>query len=370
MVKTSDVIVNQAVEKAMAGFLNEEGKTNILVVGATGSGKSSLVNRVFQIDFAKTGVGTPVTQATTKYEVDDFPITLFDTKGYEVATDEHKRFITEMESYMKDSKKKMDEQIHMIWYCIAASGHRVTETDLAMLKKFSDINKPVCVVLTKSDITAVSDVNTLMQVLDEHGFDSFAVSSRAGIQLPKLMEWTYNHLDDAVKWAFLRAQQVNVELKRTEINKAIRQHATMAFGVGFTPIPFADGPILLANQGVMINRVLKGYGLDGLFGNFENLIGTLGVGQIVSQLGRYLVAQILKFVPGVGTVAGGMINGSVATSLTIALGLTVSEISYRVAIAKLQDENLDVESFMKSIPMDEIKGLFEQFVKDELKRNK
>ncbi|CEA00733.1 GTPase Era [Metalysinibacillus saudimassiliensis] len=369
MVKTSDVIVNQAVEKAMESFLEEQGKTNILVVGATGSGKSTLVNHVFGVDFAATGVGTPVTQATTKYEVEDFPITLFDTKGYEVATEEHERFIAEMEGYMKDATKHIEQQIHMVWYCIPASGHRITPMDIAMLKKFRATNKPVCVVFTKGDIASVETVDALMKVVADEGFASFVVSQKMPLQLPKLMEWTYNHLDTAVRFSFLRAQQVNVELKRSEINKAIRQHATVSFGVGFTPIPFADGPILLANQGVMINRVLKGYGLDGLFGNFENLIGTLGIGEIVSQLGRYLVAQVLKFIPGVGTIAGGMINGSVATSITIALGLTVSEISYRVALAKLQDENLDVESYMKNnIPIDEIKGLFEKFVKEELKK--
>lgn len=41
---------------------------------------------------------------------------------------------------------------------------------------------------------------------------------------------------------------------------------------------------------------------------------------VVVGLGRSLVGNVLKFVPAVGTIAGGAINATVATTITEALG--------------------------------------------------
>lgn len=50
------------------------------------------------------------------------------------------------------------------------------------------------------------------------------------------------------------------------------------------------------------------------------------------------------------------------------LGLTVSEIGYRIAKAKMNDENLDIEKFMETYVTPEVvNSLFEQFFKKELK---
>lgn len=371
MVEMNEQQLNNAIKNSMEQLMKEEGSANILVVGATGVGKSSLVNKVFNIDFVKTGVGKPVTQETTKYEVEGIPINLFDTKGYEIASEEHQRFISEMHSYMNDATKKPEDQIHMVWYVIAASGHRITDMDLQMLQEFKNTGKPVCVVFTKCDLASEETVQNLQQVLNDASVTNFYVSTNLPamnyLQLNDLIEWTYNNMADSVKWAFLRSQKANLELTKQEVNKAIRNHALASFGIGFSPIPFTDGPILLANQGVMISRILNKYGLDGLFAHIETLIGALGIGQLVSQLGRYVVAQIVKFIPGIGTIAGGLINGTVATAITVSLGFTISEIGYQVAKAKLADEHLDVEAFIKkNFSPEMVQSLFEQFVKKEI----
>lgn len=55
-------------------------KTNIMLVGATGAGKSSTVNALFDMDVAKVGVGVdPETMAITKFELDN--LVLWDTPG-------------------------------------------------------------------------------------------------------------------------------------------------------------------------------------------------------------------------------------------------------------------------------------------------
>ncbi len=362
-------LMEQQIEKALHSFLKEDGHANILVVGATGAGKSALVNKVFNVDFSKVGVGKPVTQQTTRYTVDSMPISLFDTKGYEIASEEHERFLREMHHYMTDRHQKIEDQIHMIWYCISAPNSRVTDMDLAMINEFKKTGKPITVIFTKADASTLDDLQQMEQILDAidipHFYVSTIMDAQQNFQMNALIDWTFEQIEPSVKYAFLRAQHFNIDLIKKEVNKAIRQHASASFAVGFTPIPFADGPILLANQGTMIRRIMKQYDLENDFESIQMMVGALGAGTLISNLGRYLVGQLAKFIPGAGSV----INGSVATAITVSLGFTVSEISYRIAKQKLQGK--DVSTFIKDLTsQDEVKELFNDFLKKEMKSKK
>ena len=59
-------------------------KANILIVGKTGVGKSTLINSIFREELAETGVGRPITQHLKKLSKEGLPITLYDTKGLEL----------------------------------------------------------------------------------------------------------------------------------------------------------------------------------------------------------------------------------------------------------------------------------------------
>lgn len=161
-------------------------------------------------------------------------------------------------------------------------------------------------------------------------------------------------------------QFAELEEVKEEVEKSIRRHVGIAFAVGFTPIPFADGPILLANQAKMLSKAMQRYDLGSLTRQIQTIVGALGLGQVVSQFGRYAVSQVAKFIPGVGTIAGGVINGAVASAITTALGLTISELSYRVKREMILDPDVSKKELIDRIfTKQEAKRLFDQYLKKE-----
>ena len=54
---------------------------NVLVVGKTGVGKSTLINNVFREPLAKVGQGKPVTKHFKKITKEGIPVNIYDTKG-------------------------------------------------------------------------------------------------------------------------------------------------------------------------------------------------------------------------------------------------------------------------------------------------
>ena len=67
--------------KLMKNFLQlKEQKINLMITGATGCGKSSTINALFNTEVAKVGVGVdPETMDITKYELDN--LVLWDSPG-------------------------------------------------------------------------------------------------------------------------------------------------------------------------------------------------------------------------------------------------------------------------------------------------
>lgn len=104
-------------------------RPNLMIVGGTGVGKSSLINHIFGKEIAKVGSGKPVTRGCHRYEDANIPLVIFDTEGYEVNAGETSagNFREKIIPEIKTRKSKvLDEQIHLIWYCLSVANHRVT----------------------------------------------------------------------------------------------------------------------------------------------------------------------------------------------------------------------------------------------------
>lgn len=106
------------------------------------------------------------------------------------------------------------------------------------------------------------------------------------------------------------------EKTRKKSHSIIHAASLTAAIIGFSPIPFSDAFLLVPVQLTMMARLHRLFGKSWSASLGKSLSREL----VVVGLGRSAVGNILKLVPGVGTVAGGAINAGVASTITETLG--------------------------------------------------
>lgn len=154
-------IVTEKVNGIKPNSMTSIRHNNVIVVGKTGVGKSTLLNEVLCLkegspDAAKTGIGKPVTQGKPKvYTSGDLRI--YDTKGIEVGkshgVDEMMRDVAEVVERTAHTNDP-DKCIHAIWYCVLTHGGRLEETEkealIKLMETYDGGNLPVVIVLTQT----------------------------------------------------------------------------------------------------------------------------------------------------------------------------------------------------------------------------
>ncbi|MCQ2859051.1 50S ribosome-binding GTPase [Helicobacter pylori] len=107
----------------------EKPKMNILLMGATGVGKSSLINALFGKEIAKAGVGKPITQHLEKYIDEQKGLILWDTKGIE--DKDYQNTMESLKKEMEDSFKTLDEKkaIDVAYLCVKETSGRIQERE-------------------------------------------------------------------------------------------------------------------------------------------------------------------------------------------------------------------------------------------------
>lgn len=144
MTITEDFNFADSVKDALQEALKERGHVNVLIAGATGVGKSTLINAIFQGDLAETGQGRPVTQNTQEIKKDGIPLSIFDSRGLEMA--DFSETMAALRSLLSERSRESDpkKHIHVAWVCILEGSNRVQKAEEDLVEMLADYNACYC----------------------------------------------------------------------------------------------------------------------------------------------------------------------------------------------------------------------------------
>ena len=316
------------INKAFTEAVRERGHVNVLIAGRTGVGKGTLINAVFQGNYATTGQGRPVTQETREIKKQGIPLSIFDTRGLEMA--DYQETLDALHTLILERQQDTDpnKHIHIAWLLIQEPGRRVEPAEIALHEMFHNAGLPVIGVITKAisdggfraevqrllpQTRGVQRVNSLEMVMD----GGFSVPAHG---LDELVDLTMECVPLGHQRAFAAAQKASIAQKVKHSRIVVNAAAATAAGIGAQPIPFADAFLLVPTQVGMITGITATFGMELTEGFISALVASAAGATAATYAGRALVGNLIQMFPGVGSAVGGAINAVTASTLTMALG--------------------------------------------------
>lgn len=157
-------------------------ETNVLILGKTGVGKTSLCNYIFGAEVMKTGAGRPVTGMGIFTETiplsPELVLHLYDSWGLEANKSERWKALIQ-EVLDQHDVREIKDWFHTIIYCLSAKSARVEDFDLDMIKALGKDGNPVLVVLTHCDVMNVETAIAAMRT---------AITTKTGVRNQDIVE--------------------------------------------------------------------------------------------------------------------------------------------------------------------------------------
>ena len=316
-------------------------KGNVLVIGNSGVGKSTLINAVLGESLAETSCGAEGTTKELKiYENTELPFRLIDTAGFEPSWLKEFQAIQAVKKWSKESidDKKSDNKISAIWFCIDGTSRKLFGKTISNLSKATKMweSVPIIVVITKSysvperkeNIQMVEDafagqkdVKNLKGIIPlvaaTYVLNDAAYAAPEGIT--ELIDKTNEILPEGIRAAEHDIYSYKLKRKNVMAQSVIGTATTAGIIVGAVPIPFADAMILTPTEVVEVNAlgVVYEIGKDEKSKRFINSIievGTVGAAAKAS-------ISAIKAIPGIN-IAASVLNAVIAGVFVATIGET------------------------------------------------
>lgn len=365
-------------------------KANVVVVGNSGVGKSTLINSVFQSDeLARTGIGESTTKELRVYESKELAFRLIDTMGFEPGFMNQNNAIRAIKKWSKDSIKNEDQdrQVHMIWYCIDGTSKKMFRKNIDMLAKATAIWKsvPIIVVITKSYSKPEREENVEMvyRAFQAHKklWDNlkavipvvartYKIDADNNINvvpdgLGELLAETEKYIPEGLVASVKDKADYELQQKRVLSHSVVGTSVLAGITIGLTPIPFADGALLTPLEVGLIKGLSKIYNVE--YDNNTELLQTIVNAGAAGIIGKTALSG-LKAVPGIN-IAGEVLNAIVAGSVIAALGEGCAYIFEQIYLGNKSTTDIEwVKKILESKAAESIAGHMDGIAADYIKK--
>lgn len=312
-------------------------KGNVLIIGNSGVGKSTLINALLGEECAKTGWG--INGTTDKLEIfenNELPFRIIDTIGFEPNFIRKFKAIDAVKRWSKESAKKGNEnsQINLIWFCIDGTSSKLFDDTINSISQATKIWKsvPIVAIITKSYSKIEREKNIEMVtnafanqkqpknlkkiipvVAETYLIDENNYVAPEGIS--ELIEVTNELMPEGIKAAENDIYDYKLSRKRTLAQSIIGVSTASGAAVGAIPIPFADALILAPLEKVEIEAIGKIYEIEKGNNNLINTIIDIGT---VSAAAKGTI-DLIKAIPGINIISS-VLNAIIAAAFVAAIG--------------------------------------------------
>ena len=327
---------------------------NVLVIGNSGVGKSTLINAVLGKDAARVGSGTSgTTKGLEIYESETLPFRVIDTIGFEPGFLERRKAIRAVKKWSKESVRsketddaaKPDKTIHAIWFCVDGTTRKLFPQTIQSLSQATSMweSIPVIVVITKSYSILEREENiqlvynafasqkkvsknlkkVIPVVAETYNLNETAFAAPDG--LTELIEATNDLLPEGIKAAERDVSRFKLNRKRAHSHSVVAASAAAGAVVGAVPVPMPDAAILTPLEMTQINALASIYGIE----------RTSAAGIAAKS-----AANAIKAIPAIN-LAASVVNACVAACVVAALGESSRYIFEKIYLGEKSVEDLD-----------------------------